>query len=169
MRRPPSDSRPRTRRRCCSRRSSKSGPVVPAGEPLLSDGHPHAGGDALPERSGRGFDARDPVILGMSRAPCCRAGENGGYRRGTPRAAPAARSRRSPPGSPSGAARTRAASRRDRSRARTDRGWARSDPPDRSASRGSRSCRPAARAPSACRGARTWLAAPHRSRACESC
>ena len=64
---------------------------------------------------------------------------------------PAARSRDSPPGSRSDAARTRAASRRGRSRARTDRGWARSGPPDRSASPGSRSCTPEARAPSACR------------------
>ena len=41
-------------------------PVVAVGEPLLADGHADAGGDALPERAGRGLDARDPVVLGVS-------------------------------------------------------------------------------------------------------
>src|SRR5438093_5343314 len=43
------------------------GPVVTAGKPLLSDGHPHARGDALSERAGRGLDSRDPVVLGVTR------------------------------------------------------------------------------------------------------
>src|SRR5207247_1032872 len=42
------------------------GPVVTAGEPLLSDGHPHACGDALPERTSRSLDSRDPVVLGVT-------------------------------------------------------------------------------------------------------
>ena len=42
-------------------------PVVALGEPFLSDGHAHARRHPLPERTGRRFDARDPVILRMSR------------------------------------------------------------------------------------------------------
>ena len=42
-------------------------PVVAVGEPLLGDGHAHAGRDALSERTGGGLDARDPVILGVPR------------------------------------------------------------------------------------------------------
>ena len=42
-------------------------PVVALGEPLLGDGHAHARGDALPERTGGGFDARNPVVLGVPR------------------------------------------------------------------------------------------------------
>src|SRR5712692_8699417 len=42
------------------------GPVVTGGKPLLSDGHPHARGDALSERAGRSLDARDPVVLGVA-------------------------------------------------------------------------------------------------------
>src|SRR2546425_7467870 len=40
----------------------ESRPVVTRGEPLLSDGHPHARGDALSEGAGRSLDARDPVV-----------------------------------------------------------------------------------------------------------
>ena len=45
----------------------EAGPVVAVGEPLLGDGHAHARGDALPERTGGGLDARDPVVLGVTR------------------------------------------------------------------------------------------------------
>src|SRR6266496_5476692 len=40
--------------------------VVAAREPALADRHAHAGGDALAERTGRGLDARDQVILRMA-------------------------------------------------------------------------------------------------------
>src|SRR5262249_44451502 len=43
----------------------KAGLVVTAGEPLAGDGHAHAGRSALPERTGGGLDARDPVIFGV--------------------------------------------------------------------------------------------------------
>ena len=42
------------------------GPVVTGGEPLLSDGHSHARGNALAEWSGRCLDARNPVVLGVA-------------------------------------------------------------------------------------------------------
>ena len=42
--------------------------VVSTGEPLLADGHAHAGGDALAERAAGGLDARHPVILGVPRS-----------------------------------------------------------------------------------------------------
>src|SRR5262249_47446817 len=42
------------------------GTIVAVGEPPLGDGHAHAGGDALPERSGRGLDSRDQMVLGMT-------------------------------------------------------------------------------------------------------
>ena len=42
-------------------------PVVVLGKPLLGDRHAHAGGDSLPERTGGGLDARDPVILRVPR------------------------------------------------------------------------------------------------------
>src|SRR5262249_56388378 len=42
------------------------GAIVAVGEPRLGNGHAHAGGDALPERSGRGFDSRNQVVLGMT-------------------------------------------------------------------------------------------------------
>src|SRR6267143_4927872 len=41
--------------------------IVMRGEPLLSNGHAHARGDALAERAGGCLDARDPVVLGMTR------------------------------------------------------------------------------------------------------
>ena len=44
-------------------------PVVSGGEPLAGDGHPHAGGGALPERTGGGFDTRHPMILGVPGRP----------------------------------------------------------------------------------------------------
>ena len=40
-------------------------PVVAVGEPLLRDGHAHAGRHALPERAGGGLHARDPVVFRM--------------------------------------------------------------------------------------------------------
>jgi hypothetical protein len=42
-------------------------PVVAVGEPLLSDGHSHAGGHSLPERTAGGLDAGNPVILRVPR------------------------------------------------------------------------------------------------------
>src|SRR5258705_10421062 len=44
-------------------------PVVPVGEPLPSDGHPHARGDALPERARGALDTRHSVILGVPGRP----------------------------------------------------------------------------------------------------
>ena len=43
----------------------EAGLVKPVGQPLLADGHAHAGGDALSERASRGFDARDQVVFRM--------------------------------------------------------------------------------------------------------
>src|SRR5262249_61153610 len=42
------------------------GAIVAVREPRLGDGHAHAGGDALPERSGRGLHSRNQVVLGMT-------------------------------------------------------------------------------------------------------
>ena len=44
----------------------ESGLVVTVGKPLLGDGHADARGDALAERTGGGFDARDPVVFRMA-------------------------------------------------------------------------------------------------------
>src|SRR5262245_43549576 len=41
-------------------------PVVALGEPLLGDGHAHAGGHPLPEWTTGGLDARNPVVLGVT-------------------------------------------------------------------------------------------------------
>ena len=41
--------------------------VVAAGQPLARDRHADAGGDALPQRTGRGLDAGYPVIFRMAR------------------------------------------------------------------------------------------------------
>ena len=41
--------------------------VVAAGEPFLGDRHADAGGDALAQRPGGGFDARDPMVFRMPR------------------------------------------------------------------------------------------------------
>src|SRR5438132_3968970 len=46
----------------------KARAVVVVREPLLRQRHAYAGGNALPERTGRGFDARDPVVFRMSRS-----------------------------------------------------------------------------------------------------
>src|SRR5262249_21241097 len=40
--------------------------VIAIGEPFLGDGHADAVGDALAERAAGGFDAGDPVILGVA-------------------------------------------------------------------------------------------------------
>src|SRR6516225_991659 len=42
------------------------GTVVAAGEPGLGNGHADAGGDPLPKRSGRGFDPRYKMVLGVT-------------------------------------------------------------------------------------------------------
>src|SRR6266566_1051080 len=42
--------------------------IVAAGEPLLRQRHPDAGGNALAEGTSSGFDARDPVVFRMSRS-----------------------------------------------------------------------------------------------------
>ena len=55
--------------------------VVAAGQPLARDRHADAGGDALPQRTGRRLDARTPSDIPDGPAPCCRAGGNGGCRR----------------------------------------------------------------------------------------
>src|SRR5262249_2340311 len=41
-------------------------PVVALGEPLLGDGHAHAGGHPLPKWTGGSLDARNPVVLGVT-------------------------------------------------------------------------------------------------------
>src|SRR5262249_10568336 len=43
------------------------GAVVAIGQPLLRDGHAHAGGYALPQRAGGRLHAGDEVVLGVSR------------------------------------------------------------------------------------------------------
>jgi len=45
----------------------EAGLVVAAGKPLLADRHTYTGGNALPEWTAGGLDARDPVILWMPR------------------------------------------------------------------------------------------------------
>src|SRR5690348_4988628 len=42
--------------------------VIAAGEPLPGDCHPYTGGYPLSKWTSRGFDAGDPMILGMSRS-----------------------------------------------------------------------------------------------------
>jgi hypothetical protein len=44
------------------------GTIVAVGEPCLGNGHAYAGGDALPERPGRGLDPRNEMVLGMTRS-----------------------------------------------------------------------------------------------------
>src|SRR5580704_2952232 len=60
-------------------------PIEMGGQPLLSDSHTHAGGDALPERTGRCLNARDPVVFRMSGCPTVELAETTnivkGYRR----------------------------------------------------------------------------------------
>ena len=46
----------------------KAWAIVVVGEPLLRQRHADARGNALPERTGSGFDAGDPVVLRMSRS-----------------------------------------------------------------------------------------------------
>src|SRR5437764_1502486 len=46
----------------------KARAIVVVGEPLLRQRHAYAGGNTLPERTGRGLDARDPVVFRMSRS-----------------------------------------------------------------------------------------------------
>src|SRR5215510_5925727 len=46
----------------------KAGPIVVVGEPLLRQRHADAGCNALPERTGGGFDTGDPVVFRMSRS-----------------------------------------------------------------------------------------------------
>src|SRR6267378_1633379 len=46
----------------------KAWAIVVVGEPLLRQRHADAGGNALTERTGRGFNARDPVVFRMSRS-----------------------------------------------------------------------------------------------------
>ena len=41
--------------------------VVSVGEPFLGDGHADTGGDALAERTGRGLDAGNSMVLRMAR------------------------------------------------------------------------------------------------------
>src|SRR5262245_47976885 len=42
------------------------GPIVTIGQPFLGEGHSHAGGHPLAQRTSRCFDTRDPMILRMS-------------------------------------------------------------------------------------------------------
>ena len=56
-----------TDRVCLVVEGVKIRPIATAGEPALRDGHADAGGDALSERPGGGLDARDQVVLGMTR------------------------------------------------------------------------------------------------------
>src|SRR6266571_1032486 len=46
----------------------KARAIVVVGEPLLRQRHANAGGNALPERTGSGFDTGDPVVFRMSRS-----------------------------------------------------------------------------------------------------
>src|SRR6185369_13159175 len=45
----------------------KAGFIEAAGEPLLADGHADARGNTLAQRASRGLDARDPVVLRVTR------------------------------------------------------------------------------------------------------
>src|SRR5262249_61144870 len=42
------------------------GAIVAVGEPRVGTGHAHGGGDALPERPGRGLDSRTQMAFGMT-------------------------------------------------------------------------------------------------------
>src|SRR5215510_9368312 len=46
----------------------KARAIVVVGKPLLRQRHADARGNALPERTGSGFDAGDPVVFRMSRS-----------------------------------------------------------------------------------------------------
>ena len=46
----------------------EAGPVVSVGEPLLGDRHAHARSNTLPEGTAGGLNARDPVVLWVSRS-----------------------------------------------------------------------------------------------------
>src|SRR5215510_3048184 len=46
----------------------KAWTIVAVGKPLLRQRHADARGNALPERTGSGFDAGDPVVFRMSRS-----------------------------------------------------------------------------------------------------
>src|SRR5206468_11994974 len=50
-------------------------PVVALGEPLLTDGHAHAGSHSLPERTAGSLDAGNPVILRVPRGLAIRLTE----------------------------------------------------------------------------------------------
>src|SRR6185436_20135495 len=45
----------------------EAGFIEAAGEPLLADGHADTRSNTLAQRASRGLDARDPVILGVTR------------------------------------------------------------------------------------------------------
>ena len=111
----------------------EAGLVVAAGEPLARDRHADAGGDALPQRTGRRLDARHPVIFRMPRRLAVELAEVADVVERDRRLAQALVLGIHGLGAASGAAPTTAASRRGRSTARSGRGWARSDPSDRSA------------------------------------
>ena len=142
--------------------------VVAVGQPLSRNGHADAGRHALAERAGRRFDARDPVIFRMPRRFAAELAEMSDVVERDRRAHRRVRTPRSRPACGSERARTTAASRRGRSTARSGRDWARSGSADRSAGPRSRSCRPAAPAPSACRDDRSSPAGRRRSTACGS-
>ena len=144
-------------------------PVVAVGEPLLGDGHAHARGDPLPERTGGGLDARNPVVLGVARGLAVELAETADV---------VERNRRLPQPLVVGVHRLCAGEMEHGPE--QHRGVAVGEHeaiavgPDRvlrieAHARGSRSCRPAAPAPSACRDVRNWPAGPRQSRGCGWC
>ena len=108
-------------------------PVVAAGQPLPRDRHADAGGDALPQRTGRRLDARHPVILRMARRLAVELAEVADVVERDRRLAEALVLRVHGLGARQDTAPTTAASRRGRWTERSGRDWARSDPADRSA------------------------------------
>ena len=53
----------------------EAGLVVALGQPLLRDGHAHAGGHALAERPGRGLHPGHPAVLRVARGPAVELAE----------------------------------------------------------------------------------------------
>jgi len=139
--------------------------VVPVGEPLPGDGHPHARRDALPSGPSW-FDPGHPVIFGVPGAllPIWRkAADVLEETEAAPTARSPAFTRPRPVRFKHGPEQHRGVTVGEHDRSRLGQiGSSGSKRITRS-----RACRRVARAPSACRGARTWLAGPRRSRGCE--
>src|SRR5258708_13588038 len=50
-------------------------PIVAVGKPFLGNGHADAHGDALPDRTGRGFDPRNPMVFRVTWGLAVQLGE----------------------------------------------------------------------------------------------